>query len=51
MVWLGKIGIGEIIREIMVGDFIILIIEVWIMLEIYIGRIVIFGEIKIVMGV
>lgn len=42
MVWIGKIGIGKIIREIMVGDFIILIIEVWIMLEIYIGRIIIF---------
>lgn len=50
MVRLGKIGIGEITREIMVGDPIILTIEARIMLEIHIGRIAIFGEIKTVMG-
>lgn len=54
MVRLGKIGIGEITREIMVGDPIILTIEATIeariMLEIHIGRIAIFGEIKTVMG-
>lgn len=48
MVRLGKIGIGEITREIMVGDPIILTIEARIMLEIPIGRIAIFGEIKTV---
>lgn len=50
MVRIGKIGIGEITREIMVGDPIILTIMARIMLEIYIGRIAIFGEIKTVMG-
>lgn len=53
MVRIGKIGIGEVTREIMVGDPIILTIEARIMLEmleIHIGRIAIFGEIKTVMG-
>lgn len=50
MVRIGKIGIGKITRQIMVGDPIILTIEARIMLEIHIGRIAIFGEIKTVMG-